>query len=206
MTSPRIRRRGPSTGLWTGFTLIEVLLALVILAVIAVLGYRAVAALSESETRLSAEAARWRTLDLFFARLEGDLRQAMPRPARLGDTRMPAWIGSADVNGNSALEFSRAGPEFVLEAGSAGQRLAYGFRDGTVEVRYWASYDRPGNAAPTAYPLLADIAQFHLSYLTRSGQWSDVWPVSGEARLPRAVRVQLALASGESIERWLALR
>ena len=206
MTSPRIRRRGPSTGLWTGFTLIEVLLALVILAVIAVLGYRAVAALSESETRLSAEAARWRTLDLFFARIEGDLRQAMPRPARLGDARVPAWVGSAEVNGNSTLEFSRAGPEFVLEAGSAGQRLTYGFRDGVVEVRYWASYDRPGNAAPTAYPLLADIAQFRLSYLTRSGQWSDVWPVSGEAPLPRAVRVQLALASGESIERWLALR
>jgi len=206
VTSPRIRRCGPSTGLWTGFTLIEVLLALVILAVIAVLGYRAVAALSESETRLSAEATRWRTLDLFFARLEGDLRQAMPRPARLGDARVPAWVGSADVNGNSALEFSRAGPEFVLEPGSAGQRLAYGIRDGVVEVRYWASYDRPGNAEPTAYPLLADIAQFRLSYLTRNGQWSDVWPVSGEAPLPRAVRVQLALASGESIERWLALR
>ncbi|HSS70418.1 MAG TPA: prepilin-type N-terminal cleavage/methylation domain-containing protein, partial [Casimicrobiaceae bacterium] len=89
MTNPRIRRCASSTGLRTGFTLVEVLLALVILAVIAVLGYRAVAALSESETRLSAEAARWRTLDLFFARLEGDLRQAMPRPARLGDTRVP---------------------------------------------------------------------------------------------------------------------
>ena len=190
----------------SGFTLIEVLLALLILSVIAVLGYRAIAALSESETKLSNEATRWRTLDLFFARLEGDLRQAMPRPARFGDTRMAAWIGSADVNGNSALEFSRAGPEFALEAGSAGQRLAYGFRDGAVEVRYWASYDRPLNAEPTAYPLVTDIAQFHLSYLTRSGQWSDVWPITGEAELPRAVRVQLALASGEAIERWLALR
>jgi len=189
-----------------GFTLIEVLLALLILAVIAVLGYRAVSSLSDSETKLSNEATRWRTLELFFSRLEGDLRQAMPRPARLGDTRMPAWIGSADINGNSTLEFSRAGPEFALEAGSAGQRLAYGFHDGTVEVRYWASYDRPRNVEPTAYPLVADIAQFHLSYLTRSGEWSDVWPVSGEADLPRAVRVQLALVSGESIERWLALR
>ena len=189
-----------------GFTLIEVLLALLILAVIAVLGYRAVSSLSDSETKLSNEATRWRTLDLFFSRLEGDLRQAMPRPARFGDARMPAWIGSADVNGNSTIEFSRAGPEFVLEAGSAGQRLAYGFHDGTVEVRYWASYDRPRNVEPTAYPLLADIAQFHLSYLTRSGEWSDVWPLSGEADLPRAVRVQLALSSGESIERWLALR
>ena len=196
MTNPRAR----------GFTLIEVLLALLILGVIAVLGYRAVSSLSDSETKLSNEATRWRTLELFFSRLEGDLRQAMPRPARLDDTRMPAWIGSADVNGNSTLEFSRAGPEFTLEAGSAGQRLAYGFHDGTVEVRYWASYDRPRNVEPTAYPLVADIAQFHLSYLTRSGEWSDVWPVSGEADLPRAVRVQLALVSGESIERWLALR
>jgi general secretion pathway protein J len=189
-----------------GFTLIEVLLALLILAVIAVLGYRAVSSLSDSETKLSNEATRWRTLDLFFSRLEGDLRQAMPRPARFGDARAPAWIGSADVNGNSTLEFSRAGPEFALEAGSAGQRLAYGFHDGMVEVRYWASYDRPQNAEPSAYPLVTDIARFHLSYLTRSGEWSDAWPLSGEAELPRAVRVQLALASGESIERWLALR
>lgn len=188
------------------FTLIEVLLALAILGVIAVLGYRAVAALSESEARLSAEATRWQTLDRFFARVEGDFRQAMPRPARFGETRMAAWIGSEDPSGNSALEFSRAGPEFNLEAGSAGQRIAYAFSNGSVEVRYWASYDRPVNADPTAYPLVSDVAQFHLSYLTRSGQWSDVWPLSGEADLPRAVRVQLTLASGESIERWLALR
>jgi general secretion pathway protein J len=202
----RAHHAGPSASFRTGFTLIEVLLALLILAVIAVLGYRAVAALSESETKLGDEATRWRTLDLFFARLEGDLRQAMPRPARLGDARTAAWIGSADVNGNSALEFSRAGPEFALEAGSAGQRLAYAFRDGAVEVRYWASYDRPRNSEPTAYPLISDIARFHMSYLTRGGQWSDAWPLTGEADLPRAIRVQLTLASGESIERWLALR
>jgi general secretion pathway protein J len=188
------------------FTLIEVLIALGILAVIALLGYRAVSALSESETRLSAEATRWRTLDLFFARLEGDLRQAMPRPARFGDTRMPAWIGSVDATGNSALEFSRAGPEFTLEPGSAGQRIAYRFRDGTVEVRYWASYDRPSNVDPADYPLVSDVAQLHLAYLTQAGQWSDVWPLTGEADLPRAVNVQLTLASGETIERWLALR
>jgi general secretion pathway protein J len=198
MKNPRVR---PS-----GFTLIEVLLALAILGVIAVLGYRAVSALSEGETRLSAEASRWRTLDLFFARLEGDLRQAMPRAARYGETRAPAWIGSLDPTGNSQLEFSRAGPEFTLEPGSAGQRLAYRFRDGAVEVDYWASYDRPRNAEPLTYPLITDVAQFRLAYLTLGGQWSDGWPLTGEADLPRAVRVQLQLASGESIERWLALR
>jgi len=189
-----------------GFTLIEVLLALGILALLAVLGYRAVASLSDSETRLSAEATRWRTLDQFFARLEGDLRQAVPRPARFGEARMPPWVGQADTAGNSSLEFSRAGPEFALEAGSAGQRLTYAFRDGAVEVRYWSSYDRPRSAEPSGYPLVTDITEFRLSYLTRDGQWSDTWPLTGDADLPRAVRVRLTLASGESIERWLALR
>jgi general secretion pathway protein J len=186
-----------------GFTLIEVLLAVAILALIAVLGYRAVAALSDSETKLAAEAARWRTLDLFFARLEGDLRQAMPRAARLSE---PAWVGAADAEGNSALAFSRAGPEFTLEARSAGQRLAYRYRDGAVDVLYWATYDRPRSALPTAYTLLESVARFQLAYLTRDGAWADAWPRAGETELPRAIRVRLTLASGEVIERWLALR
>ena len=189
-----------------GFTLIEVLLAVAIVALIAVLGYRAVAALSDSESRLAAEAARWRSLDLFFARLEGDLRQAMPRPARLSETREPAWVGAADAAGNSALAFSRAGPEFTLEPRSAGQRLAYRYRDGAVDVLYWASYDRPRGALPTAYTLLDGVARFQLAYLARDGGWADTWPRAEESELPRAIRVRLTLASGEVIERWLALR
>jgi general secretion pathway protein J len=195
----RIERAG-------GFTLLEVLLAMAIVALIALLGYRAVAALSDSETQLAAEAARWRTLDLFFARLEGDLRQAMPRRARLAEAREPAWAGTADAAGNSTVAFSRAGPEFTMEPRSAGQRLAYQYRNGSVEVLYWASYDRPRGAFPTAYALLDGVTRFELAYLTREGAWADAWPRAGESELPRAIRVRLTLASGEVIERWLALR
>lgn len=189
-----------------GFTLLEVLLAIAIVALIAVLGYRAVAALSNSETRLSAEAARWRTLDLFFARLEGDLRQAVPRRARLSDVQEPSWLGVPDSAGNGTLQFSRAGPEFMLEAHSAGQRLAYRLRNGAVEVLYWASYDRPQGVDPTPYTLLDGVAQFQLAYLTQAGAWTATWPQAGENELPRAVKVDVTLASGEAIERWLALR
>ena len=193
-------------GLRRGFTLLEILVAIAIVALIAVLGYRAIAALSESETRLTAEATRWRTLDLFFARLEGDLRQAMPRPARLSDALAPAWLASTDATGNSVLEFSRAGPEFALEPDSAGQRLAYRLHNGAIEVLYWASYDRPRGLDPTPYALLDGVSRFQVSYLTQAGNWADTWPLAGEAPLPRAVKVDLTLASGEAIERWLALR
>jgi general secretion pathway protein J len=193
-----------------GFTLLEVLIAIAIVAVIAVLGYRALAALSDAETRLAAEATRWRTLDLFFARLEGDMRQAVPRSARSGATREVPWLGfttfSQGNDGDSTLAFSRAGPEFDIEPGSAGQRLGYRLRNGTVEVLYWPSYDRPQDAQATSYALLADVARFRLTYLTRDNAWVNNWPLAGDADLPRAVRVQLTLSSGETIERWLALR
>jgi len=75
-----------------------------------------------------------------------------------------------------------------------------------VEVLYWASYDRPQDAQAASYALLTDVAHFRLTYLTRNDAWVDTWPVTDDSDLPRAVRVQLTLSSGETIERWLALR
>ena len=190
----------------SGFTLLEVLIAIAIVALLALMGYRAVSALTESESRLSGEAARWRTLDLFFSRLEADLREAVPRPARSGTAREPAWLAAADAAGNGALAFSRAGSDFAIDPGSAGQRLGYRLRNGSIEVLYWPGYDRPRDSEPTAYALLSGVTQFHLSYLTATGRWVDSWPLADEADLPRAARVAVTLASGEEIERWLALR
>jgi general secretion pathway protein J len=193
-----------------GFTLLEVLIAIAIVAVIATLGYRALAALSGAETQLTAEATRWRTLDLFFARLEADMRAAMPRSARSGATRESPWLGfianPTSDGGDSAVTFSRAGPEFDFEAGSAGQRIGYRLQNGSVEVLYWPSYDQPQDAIATSYALLADVSHFRLTYLTSNNAWVDTWPVTGDSDLPRAVRVQLTLSSGETLERWLALR
>ena len=110
-----------------GFTLLEVLVAIAITSVIALLGYRAIASLTESEARLSAESTRWRVLDLFFARLESDMRQAVPRSARNGESREAGWVGQpADSAGNSSLAFSRAGPEFAIESTPGPECLSCG--------------------------------------------------------------------------------
>ncbi len=189
-----------------GFTLLELLVALSILALLSILGYRAIAALADSEERLSTETARWRSLDQLFMRLEGDLRQAMPRTVRTAATTEPAWLGTVDDDGNADLRFSRAGPEFNIEAGSAGQRLGYRLKDGNVEVLYWPYFDIAPNTEPTVYPLASGVTRMRIDYLDRAGAWRDGWPVSGEAPLPRAVRVELTLAGGETVERALVLR
>jgi general secretion pathway protein J len=189
-----------------GFTLIELLIALAILAVIATLGYRAVAALTDTEVRLAAEAERWRALDGTLARLEADLRDAIPRDVRTGTGSEPAVFGAVDDAGNVALRIARAGPEFTADPGVAGQRLGYRLRDGVIEILYWPHLDQPAGVAPTVYALAAGVAAFRMGFLDSSGAWRDRWPVAGETPVPQAVRVELVLATGELIERWMVLR
>jgi general secretion pathway protein J len=188
-----------------GFTLIEALLALAIFAVIAVLAYRATSALTDGEARLSSEAQRWRTLEALFTRFEADIRQAVPRSVRAGAAREPAWLGSVAGN-QSALVFTRAGSEFSVEPAPSGQRVGYRLREGTIELAYWRELDHLVSAQPMVYPLVGDVAGFQLEYLTRDGAWRDRWPLLGEADVPRAVRLTLALADGTRIDRWFALR
>jgi len=190
-----------------GFTLVEVLLALAIFGVIAVLAYRATASLTEGEARLSAEARRWRTLDALFTRFEADIRQAVPRAARAGPRVEPAWLAlPADNAGNAALVFTRSGAEFADDPGIAGQRIGYRLRGHAVEIAYWPQVDNAADIQPAVYTLVDGVTGFRIAYLGRTGAWRDSWPVQGESALPRAVRVDLTMDSGEAIERWFALR
>jgi general secretion pathway protein J len=191
---------------WRGFTLVEILIALAILAILTSLGYRGLSALADSEVQLSAEALRWRTLDAFFARIEADLRQALPREARAGAAREPAWLGEVDRNGNSELRISRAGPEFSPDPGAAGQRIGYRLDHDTLEVLYWPRLDRPAGALPARHALAHGVTTFRLRFLDAAGGWAERWPMPNEPSLPRAVRIELILVDGAGVSRLLALR
>ena len=189
-----------------GFTLVEILIALALMALVATLAWRATAALVDGESRLGAEERKWRALDAAFSRLEADVRQAQPRAVRSGTRVEPAWLAAREAHGASALVFTRAGSEFANEPGMAGQRIGYRLRNGTLEVLYWPALDRARDVAPTAYALVEGVAAFRVTQLDDKGQWFDEWPRADKVDLPRAVRVDVTLASGESIERWFALR
>ena len=197
--------RGPARTHAGGFTLVEVLVALLLVALTGVLAWQATAAMVDGEVRLTDEARRWRTLDSTFTRIEADFRQALPRAIRAGDAAEPAWLGALEAQGSSAIVFSRAGAEFDVEPGAAGQRIAYRVRGGALEVLYWPGLDRGAAVEPVAYRLVEGVARFRVDHLAGNG-WNEQWPRPGEADLPRAVRITLLLTSGEAIERWFALR
>ena len=188
-----------------GFTLIEVLVALAVLAVFATFAWRATASLVEGEGRLASEARRWQTLDALYARIEADVRAAVQRAVRVPGGREHAWTGSVDANGQAAFAFTRAGGD-PAGAGAEGVRLGYRFNGGTVELLYWPRLDRGAGAEPVAYALADGIARLDVRYADDEGAWTDRWPPARSEALPRALVVAFTLADGARLERFIVLR
>ncbi|MEP6886034.1 MAG: type II secretion system minor pseudopilin GspJ [Gammaproteobacteria bacterium] len=80
----------------SGFTLIEVMVALLILSIMAALGYGTYRAARISAERTEESLSRTREIEFGMRMLVQDLAQTVPRPVRdiLGQTRLPALQGT----------------------------------------------------------------------------------------------------------------
>ena len=177
------------------------------LALTAVLAWQATAALVDGELRLSDEAQRWRTLDLAFARIEADLRQALPRAVRTPSRHANRPGSRRPKRTARARSCSRApAPSSTRSPGRPGQRIGYRIRDAALEVVYWPTLDRSRDES-VAYRLVDGVAGFRVEHLASTGQWVAAWPRLRRDRRCRAPCASLlTLASGETIERWFALQ
>jgi general secretion pathway protein J len=65
-----------------GFTLIELMCALLILSLLAVLSFRGLAAVLDSRDQVRQETQKWRNVSTLFARFQRDLQLSAPSPLR----------------------------------------------------------------------------------------------------------------------------
>lgn len=192
-----------------GFTLIELLVALAIFVVMAATAYRGLNAILDSRQRVEQENNKWRSVALFYARLENDLEAALDRPVRgTADISLAALAGNALAAGedDAQLAFTRSG--YAGQAGSlsAAQRVGYRLRDDTLELLTWTALDQAPRSRPEINPALNDVKQFALRYLDRNGNWQTQWPLPGQnPELPTALEASITLRSGETVQRIFAL-
>jgi general secretion pathway protein J len=103
----------------TAFTLIELLIALTIFAILSIISYRTLSSVFQTREQLNLESAKWRDLSLFFTRLESDLANTLDREIRTADGRSAAPLCLSALPSNPAeatLAFTRTG--FAEAAGT----------------------------------------------------------------------------------------
>lgn len=193
-----------------GFTLMEVLVALFVVAIIAVASFRGLSAVMQARDTVTQETRRWQGLMYLFSRMEHDIAQAIPRPVR-GPTGVtePEWIGhDVPVSPSDAqLILTRAGGLDAQGAQVGPQRVGYRLEQHTLYLLHWTALDQPPDAKPQRYPLLQDVKEFHLRYQDDHGTWSEQWPMPGRTGgIPMAVEVKIALEGEQPITRLFLSR
>lgn len=192
-----------------GFTLIELMTAALILALLAAMSYRALGVVLDARAATRLEAEKWRRVGNFMERFERDLQHAAPRSVRAGDGQAAAWLGRSAAQTGAVLEISRLGGEGIDGGTGAagGRRIAYRRSEaGEIELLLWPALDAAPGIQPARHAVLSGVSRFELQYLNAAVGWVDTWPGSSiEASLPRAVRLAITLAPGEEIVRVFAL-
>ena len=194
-----------------GFTLIEVLIAITLFAVMSGLAYRGLASILNAKERVTQENTKWRGVAMFFARLEGDLLAAVPRPIRdSNNLQAEAFIAKPvfSKENEGQLMFTRMGLPGAEGVLAAPQRYGYRLKDRTIETLVWPVLDQGQRTVPAVYPVLDGVTALRMRYLNATNQWVDSWPVgvansATAPRLPKAVEVSLTLESGEELTRLM---
>ncbi len=176
-----------------GFTLLEVMVALMLMGLLSVMAYRGLDAILVAEAHARAEMDRWDGVNRVFKRIENDLGNSVE-------------LGAADfflgANGTS-LAWTRLLPED--EPGGL-RRVGYTFADGVLKRQVWRTA-APAEETPRTAELLAGAASVNFRCLDGQGAWHAQWPVASvNAGLPSAVELNLVLASGENLRRVVMVR
>lgn len=198
--APSVSRPPPSA--CRAFTLLELVVALAVFAVLAVLAYGGLRSVLDAREQTAAGAGRLADLQMAVSLLSQDLQQSAPRTVRgaYGET------AGALVGGLHGVELTRAGHANPTGARRATlQRLRWGLEAGDLVRWTWPVLDRTPASLPAERRVLDGVESLRLRYHL-DGRWHDSWPPAGRAdlpadRLPAAVEFSIELSDWGRVTR-----
>ena len=193
-----------------GFTLLELLVAIAIFAIVAAMALTGYTQLQRQSEYADQRLERTRELQRAVQVISQDIEQLEPRPIRepLGEGTVAALSSGTAVD--YAIEFTRAG--WSNTAGlqrSTLERVGYRVENDELWRDHWPVLDRTIATEPLRLKLLTNVKSLSLRFMNASRTWSDRWPESdvagkGDDRArPIAVEVTLELEDLGKIRRVL---
>ena len=190
-----------------GFTLMELLVALFVFAILAGFSFRAVTALTASESDVKEQMGALSELQRAVLFWERDIRQIVDRPAQQGFDVSKDAVSIPDDSG--VIEFTRGGnPDYLEQVRSSLQRVRYELNDDGVFLRKsWNIVDHVDDAVPVEMPLLTAVEAVSVSFLD-NGEWGKAVADPGvdEQGQPRKKTLPAAIALQLTHERFGEIR
>jgi len=179
-----------------GFTLIELMVATAISAVIAVLAYQSVDSVATLKQQVSGKQQRLTELQRAQWQLQQDFMQMVPRP--VSDT-MGSPLPAVQLQGGESVELTR-----LAELPSPYQmggllRVRYQLQGDKLYRWVWPVLDRSPDTQPQKILLLSGVEQFAVQFYNAKKQPQSLWPplsnASGGGEQPNGLRdLPLAVA------------
>ena len=170
-----------------GFTLVEMLLALAILAALSVAAVTVLQNVMRADTLTRDKGGRMQALQLTFSQMAADFSQIIPRRSR-------DW----------AIAFSRNGwpnPLGILPRSEI-QNVSYRLRGDRLERLSYDQQDPLPGSLPTVTVMQRGVQAFRLRFYA-SGRWQDEWQQT--QTLPQGLEVTLTLEQSGEIRRLFLL-
>lgn len=186
----------------SGFTLVELLVALTILSLLSFLAYKGISALLLGERRLEEGTRRMQMIDRFFAEFERDIIYAAPRPVRIsGSAIEPALLAAPiDAQGNYRINLSR----FASAPDEPPQRIGYLFSIPNIRLAATARMDFAAADEPSAN-VLDGLRSVSVRFQDADGRWAATWPPTARTdAMPVAVELILVLDDLGTVSRLIA--
>lgn len=176
-----------------GFTLVELLVALAIFALISVAGVTLLRSGSDTQIAVKNRLEEYSRINRLSNAMEGDLAQAIARPLRDPSGQpVPAFTENDAGTAGALFGFVRAGWSNFDEAPRADlQRVAYVLEDGDLKRLSWPMLD--GTAPADAATLIENVGAAQVQFKDDKGDWRSDWTATDAMALPRAVELRLTI-------------
>ncbi|MFH0264170.1 type II secretion system minor pseudopilin GspJ [Vibrio rumoiensis] len=189
-----------------GFTLIEVMVAIMVFASLSIAAYQVVNQVQRSNQLSAEKTARLQDMQRAMIIMDSDFRQMVAR----------SFKGRANATGNRVLYsdeylldsqshgilFTRLGWQNPQQAFPRGEIVKVGYRvvDNQLERVWWRYPDTPEGQEPLHKSLLAQVENLDFRFYDSDKEnWQETWQV--ETQLPAAVEVTLELKDYGTIRR-----